>query len=45
MKCTLLPDFLGLLVFFLGLLVLDFIGDDTGDIDLALESESELGYA
>jgi hypothetical protein len=45
MKRTLLPDFLGLLVFFLGLLVLDFIGDDAVDIDLALESESELRYA
>ena len=42
MKRTLLPDFLGLLVFFLGLLVLDFIGDDTGDIALVPESESEL---
>ena len=41
MKRTLLPDFLGLLVFFLGLLVLDFIGDDAG-VDLTLESESEL---
>jgi len=40
MKRTLLPDFLGLLVFFLGLI--DFMGDVVVDIDLELESESEL---
>jgi len=44
---TLPPDFLGLLALFLGVLVLDFIGDEVidlelTDLELTLDSESEL---
>jgi len=39
---TLPPDFLGLLALFLGVLGLDFIGDEVIDLELTLDSESEL---